>query len=156
MPLDYQVDTRRFDRLAEEYQRRSVVVVQDSVETAGRVGADYARSNHRHKRRSGRLTSRRMLFGVPAQRTRFGAMGGFTNLTYYVRWVEFGNGPPGARIYPRSARFLRFRMNGQIVYRTSVRTSRPFPFMWPAQEVAADAMTQDIGRKLDTVGRAWR
>lgn len=51
--------------------------------------------------------------------------------TFYATWVEFGNGPPGGRIYPKNAKVLRFQMNGQWLYRKWVSTSSPKPFMAP-------------------------
>ena len=48
---------------------------------------------------------------------------------YYASWVNDGNGPPGGRIYPRTAKALRFRINGEIVFRKWVRASQPKPFM---------------------------
>lgn len=40
-----------------------------------------------------------------------------------------GNGPAGGRIYPVSAKVLRFKYKGKIIYAESVRTARPNRFL---------------------------
>ena len=47
----------------------------------------------------------------------------------YASWVEYGNGPPGSRIYPIHAKALHFTINGQEVFAKSVKASAPKPFM---------------------------
>ena len=50
----------------------------------------------------------------------------------YAKWVSEGTGvygPHGHPIVPRRAKFLRFELNGRVVYATSVRGVPPFPFM---------------------------
>lgn len=49
--------------------------------------------------------------------------------TFYASWVNFGNGPPGSRIYPTKAKCLRFKVNGVTIFRRSVKASAPRPFM---------------------------
>lgn len=155
MTLAYRVDTSLFDRMSSDYQARAVVMVQDAVVTASRIGAEHARSHHPHTRRSGLLTSRGMLHPVPVVRTKFGAIGGFQNVTLYARWVEFGNGPPGTRIYPKSSKVLRWKQGGIVFFARSVKASRPFPFMWPAQAVAVAALSIDLDRRLTQIGKVW-
>ena len=48
---------------------------------------------------------------------------------FYASWVEFGNGPPGSRIYPTSASCLHFWIGGQEIFAKSVAASAPHPFM---------------------------
>lgn len=47
---------------------------------------------------------------------------------YYASWLNYGNGPPGSRIYPTQAKALRFVINGEIFYRKFVRAAAPRPF----------------------------
>lgn len=63
----------------------------------------------------------------------------------YAYWVHEGNGPPGARIYPKKKRVLAWviegprptsaaewqvaRTTGNAVIRTSVSTSKPMPYL---------------------------
>lgn len=155
MSLAYTVDTSLFEKQAREYQRRAITMVQISVDNASRFGASHARTHHEHTRRTGNLTSRGSLFAIPLRRTKFGAKGGFKNIAKYVRWVEFGNGPPGTRIFPKSAKALRFKIGGTVFLRKSVKVSRPFPFMGPAQEFAAEALVVDLDRKLTRVGKTF-
>jgi hypothetical protein len=57
----------------------------------------------------------------------------------YAKFVQWGNRPGGTgdRIYPRRAKFLRFELNGQIVYRRSVKAHGPLPYMTDARDVIA-------------------
>jgi hypothetical protein len=48
---------------------------------------------------------------------------------YYASWVEFGNGPPGSRIYPVSAKALHFFVDGKEIFAKSVAASKPHPYM---------------------------
>ena len=64
--------------------------------------------------------------------------------TFYATWVEFGNGPPGGRIYPTHAKALRFPVNGQYLFRKWVNTSRPKPFMAPTARQLMTVLPQNI------------
>src|SRR5665213_811022 len=68
--------------------------------------------------------------------------------TFYATWVEFGNGPPGGKIYPIWAKALRFQINGQDVFRKWVRTSKPKPFMAPT-------FNQLVGLLPQNIEKAW-
>lgn len=49
---------------------------------------------------------------------------------FYARWVEYGNGPAGSRIYPTKSSCLHFYMpDGTEVFAKSVKASEPKPFM---------------------------
>jgi hypothetical protein len=51
---------------------------------------------------------------------------------FYASWVEYGNGPTGTRIYPVSAKFLHFWIDGKEIFAKSVSASQPHPFMQKA------------------------
>lgn len=51
-------------------------------------------------------------------------------------WVENGNGPRGGRIYPKTAKALRFELNGVVHFRKWVHTALPRPFMRDARHAA--------------------
>lgn len=118
-------------------------------------GADYARRNHRHKIRTGALTSAQNLRGEMLQVDANGATGQLVNVTPYARFVEYGTKPHP--IWPKEGHgfvgplqagqsrrhitdigthriALRFMVGGRIVFARMVNHpgGRPYPFMYPA------------------------
>lgn len=55
----------------------------------------------------------------------------------YASWVEYGNGPPGSRIYPKVAKFLHFHWKGKEFFCRSVKASKPRPYMAKASMLAS-------------------
>lgn len=72
--------------------------------------------------------------------------------TSYAGYVEFGNGPPGGKIYPKRAKALRFVIDGKVLFRKWVRTSKPRPFMGNARTLMVsfipDLFNSSIGRMI--------
>lgn len=66
--------------------------------------------------------------------------------TPYAAWVEYGNGPPGSKIYPRKSSCLHFFSNGEEVFVKWVKASVPHPFM-------ANALTFEQGNAADIVAK---
>lgn len=62
----------------------------------------------------------------------------------YASWVEYGNGPPGSRIYPIHAKALHFYVNGTEVFAKSVQASAPKPFMAKAVSFINRSGTQIV------------
>ena len=71
--------------------------------------------------------------------------------TFYASWVNFGNGPPGSRIYPVRAKALRFVINGQVFYRKWVRASKPKPFMTQTNEFEKTYLKQAIATSVQNL-----
>lgn len=67
----------------------------------------------------------------------------------YASWVEYGNGSPGSRIYPNSAKALRFVIDGQVIFAKSVKASTPRPFMGPALQFEQANLTNIISTHLN-------
>lgn len=66
----------------------------------------------------------------------------------YAYWVENGNGPPGSKIYPKSAKALRFVIDGQVFFRKWVRASAPRPFMQEAHNLILSQANQVINSRF--------
>jgi hypothetical protein len=142
-----------------------------AVRIALKEGADYARKNHPHQNRTGRLVSSAELFGEMRQANDSGAWGYLTNKTPYARIIEFGS--KAHTIYPKAGHgmvgpvrdgqtrratgrgphehvvgrglALRFRVGGRIVFAKSV--SHPgtpaLSFMRPAAEYAGEVVERE-------------
>jgi len=68
----------------------------------------------------------------------------------YASWVEYGNGPPGSRIYPIHAKALHFTINGQEVFAKSVKASAPKPFMSKAVSFVNRSGAQIVADHLNS------
>lgn len=142
-----------------------------AVRIALTESADYARSHHPHKRRTGLLTSKQMLYSEMRQADERGAWGYLINRAPYARPIEYGakahpifpkagfnlKGPvregqtrrasgkgPHEHIVGRGIA-LRFRVGGRIVFARMVRHpgNRPFPFMHPAAQHGAEVIRRE-------------
>lgn len=152
--------------------RRFVTWTGRAVETAIDEAAERARTQHKHKRRTGRLTSPDELFGYVERVTDKEAFGFLENHAPYAGHVEYGTRPhlilpldyhwgsrraqrptsrvTGKRVSGVSAgagrgMALRFTVGGRVVFRRSVRHpgTRPMPFMRPAAEYAAVVIARE-------------
>lgn len=156
--LVFKVDQSRFNSLRKQYTDAVQRVHLGAVRAAGRFAADVARTQHKHTRRSGKLTSKAMLFHRVVRTTKRGTLGELANITPYVRLVEFGNAPggvAGARIFPTKSRALRFRLNGVLIFRRSVRSHGPLPFMIPAGKLFVQLVEQELIERFDQLGQIW-
>jgi hypothetical protein len=142
-----------------------------AVRVALDEGADYARKNHQHQRRTGQLTSKENLYGEMKGANDDGAWGYLTNITPWVRVIEFGSkahdiwpkaghgmiGPlrnsqtrrasgrgPHEHIVGRGLA-LRFRVGGRIVFAKRVRHpgTQPLAFMYPAADYAGTVIARE-------------
>ena len=120
-----------FDASKALSQLRKIASQLDNAVSAGlneaaHFGATMAKTNTYYKPRTGKLQSMTTAVDESTFIKHVRAN------TFYASYVNFGNGPPGSRIYPKKAKALRFVMNGQIMFRKSVKTSVPRPFMTAA------------------------
>lgn len=165
MSLTFRVDTTGYWPLRQKTLSMLGSGTARAVKVALEEGADYARRNHRHTRRTGRLTSSQHLRGELRQADASGAWGYLLNDAPYAAYVEYGTKPhiilplnyhwgsggqqrptsrvTGKRVSGVSAgagrgSSLRFEMGGRIVFARSVRHpgTRPFAFMQPASTFA--------------------
>jgi len=156
--LVFKIDFSRFRSIRKQYEDGLQRVHLGAVRAAGRQAADFARTNHKHKRRSGLATSKANLFHRVVRTTKRSTMGELANTTVYVRYSEFGNAPggaAGARIFPTSARALRFRINGVLIFRRSVASHGPLPFMFPAGRLFAQLVAIELDERLSQLGQVW-
>ena len=133
-----------FDHLVEQLQhlqtKLPIFVQRALVETAVE-GAQIAKTHMNFTHSSGNGLKGSKTYG---EATATGAH--LIANTFYATWVEFGNGPPGGRIYPNNAKALRFPLNGVYAYRKWVRTSTPKPFMAPTALQLMQVLSHNIQR----------
>jgi hypothetical protein len=67
---------------------------------------------------------------------------------FYAQWYEYGNGPPGSRIYPVSAKALCFQMNGKTVCAKSVKASPAHPYMTLAHAWLQDNLSKIMKKHI--------
>lgn len=138
-----------------------------AVRTGLRAGAEYARTNHKHKRRTGTLTSANNLRGELRQANGTSAWGYLINYTPYGAYVEYGTQPHD--IWPKEGHgfkgptrrgqsrreitdigtrrvALRFTVGGRVVFARMVHHpgSKPYPFMQPAAEYAEVVIVREL------------
>lgn len=151
----YRKYARETVRLLGEGTRRAVIEGLDA-------GTQYARIHHTHKKRTGRLTGIELLWRLIRGDAK-GADGEIVNSVPYAGFVEFGTGPH--QIWPKIGQTftgpprrgqsrrdsgdigthrvaLRWYVGGRPVFAKYVNHpgSRPYPFMYPASEVARETI----------------
>lgn len=170
------VDFRRFDASVRKTLVRKAQILRKGVLDGARAGAQHARANHRHKRRTGKLTSRQNLYAVLDHAGRKSAKASFVNDTPYARFVEYptrphiirpkeGHGFTGPLRRGQSRRAiddigthrvaLRFFVGGKTIFRAKVRHhgTPGFPFMRPALRVGAEAAEKSIRMSFQRVAK---
>ncbi len=140
----------------------------DAVRAGLATGVATARARHKHKRRTGKLTSREHLYARILKTDSRGTTGELVNTAPHVSFVEYptrphiirpkeGHGFIGPLLAGQSRRAktdigthriaLRFQIGGKTVFRAYVRHpgTPGFPFMEPASWVAG----REIVRRLE-------
>lgn len=170
--LSFSVDVDDLKTRAVGTRHTLAVGVRRATQLALEAGAVHARSEHPHKKRTGRLTSSKELRGELRHADDLGAWGYLINYTPYGAYVEYGT--KAHRIWPKAAHkligpvrdgqtrratgkgphehivgrgiALRFRVGGQIVFAKMVRHpgTPPLPFMQPAAEYAGLVLSREI------------
>lgn len=157
MSLSIAFDTTDFRTRAVGTKHVMALGTRRAVQIALEAGAVHARSEHPHKRRTGRLTSSAELRGELRQADSSGAWGYLSNYTPYAAYVEYGTKPH--KIYPKAAGgVLRFRVGGAIVFARYVSHpgGRAFPFMFPAAEYAALVLARETEQTtFALVAKLW-
>jgi hypothetical protein len=174
--LTARADLSRFDRSVAKTLIRKAQVLRKGVFDGARAGAQHARTNHPHKRRTGRLTSRQNLYARLDHAGRTSAKASFVNLTHYARFVEYPTKPhiirpkaahgfigPLRRSQSRRAIddigthriALRFYVGGKVVFRAKVKHpgTPGFPFMRPALRVGAEAADKSLRAGIRAIAK---
>jgi hypothetical protein len=169
--LTYTFDTSDFRTKAVGTRHVMALGTKRAVQVAGEAAAVRARSEHPHKRRTGRLTSPAELKFELRQADDGGSWGYLVNYTPYGAYVEYGTKPH--KIYPKAAHgligpvregqtrratgkgphehivgrgiALRFRVGGVIVFAKYVDHpgTQPLPFMYPAALYAETVLARE-------------
>jgi hypothetical protein len=149
-------DFRRFDATARRFDSGLSVAMRRSASRAGKAGANWARFNHKHKRRTGRLTSKRNLFSFIEIANSRTVKAAIVNTTPYARFVEGPTRPHFIR--PKRAKALRFRVNGRVVFaRKVLHPGTPaMPFMAPALRPAFVAATRQMRTETTRLAQLWK
>lgn len=171
MSLSISFDTTQFKVNAAGTRHVMAMGTARAVKVALEAGAVRARSEHKHTKRSGRLTSTKELRGEMRHADEVGAWGYLINYTPYGAYVEYGtkaheiwpkaahglNGPlrpnqsrratgkgPHEHIVGRGL-MLRFRVGGSIVFARMVHHpgTHAMPFMHPAAEYAGQVLVRE-------------
>ena len=125
------------------------------VNEAGRAAEEHARTNHKHKKRTGFLTSRSALKFLERRSGGDLVEGELTNIAPYARYVEYGT--RAHIILAKNAQALRFVQAGKVRFAKSVRHpgTDPLPFMQPGVEHAFTVMVQGFHREFDYIGDTY-
>jgi hypothetical protein len=149
--LKITADTSPLRKALQEMAARLPGSIQQALASTGAAAEASVRGSTRFKDKTGtlRATTKTSVSSTPFLRV-------LASPPKYARFVAWGNAPggvPGARIYPRRAKFLRFVLNGQVVYRRSVRSHGPLPYMTDARDVIVATLP---GAMVSYVTRALR
>lgn len=169
--LTYSFDLSEFRTKAVGTRHIMALGTRRAVQVAGDAGAVYARSQHQHTRRTGRLTNSAELKFELRGADDSGSWGYLVNYTPYGAYVEYGTKPH--KIYPKAAHgmigptregqtrratgkgphehivgrgiALRFKVGGRIVFARYVNHpgTRPMPFMYPAALYAETVLARE-------------
>jgi hypothetical protein len=162
--LTYTFDVTDFRTNVVGGQRLLETGTARGIRIALNEGAQYARTHHRHTKRTGRLTSTAELRAEVRRADSSGAWGYITNYTPYGAYVEYGPkaghgmiGPvragqsrratgkgPHEHIVGRGIA-LRFRRGGLIVFARMVQHpgNQAMPFMYPAGVFAGSIFVRE-------------
>jgi hypothetical protein len=182
--LTYSFDTTDFRAKAVGTKHVIAAGTRRAVQIAGDAGAVRARSEHKHTKRTGRLTSSAELRFELRQTDSSGSWGYLVNYTPYGAYVEYGT--KAHKIYPKASHgmigptregqtrratgkgphehivgrgiALRFRIGGRIVFAKWVdhKGSSPYPFMVPAAEYAGQVLIRETElHTFENVRKLW-
>ncbi len=169
--LTYSFDLADFHAKSAGTRHIMALGTRRAVQVAGEAGAVRARSEHRHTKRTGRLTSPEELKFEMRGADDGGSWGYLVNYTPYGAYVEYGT--KAHRIYPKAAHgligpvregqtrratgrgphehivgrgiALRFRLGGRFVFARYVDHpgTQALPFMLPAAEYAGVVLARE-------------
>ena len=120
----FQVDCKKFINQINKLINGLEDVASEGLEHIALLGAKEAREHHEYHSYGGNGLEANT---VPYKNSALNQ--GIIANKYYASWVEYGNGPEGSRIYPVSAKFLHFWIDGKEIFAKSVAASKPKPFM---------------------------
>lgn len=146
--LQLRADTAPFRTALQGMAGRLTGAVQQALAQTGAAAEASVKGSTRFKDKTGTLrsTTRTHVEGTPFTRS-------ISSPPNYAKWVQWGNRPGGTgdRIYPRKAKFLRFVLNGQVVFRRSVRAHGPLPYMTDARDVIASQLPGNLAAYVGRV-----
>lgn len=182
--LTYTFDISDFRTKAAGTRHIMAAGTRRAVQIAGEAGAVRARSEHKHTKRTGRLTSSAELRFELRQADSSGSWGYLVNYTPYGAYVEYGT--KAHKIYPKAAHglvgpvregqtrratgkgphehivgrglMLRFRVGGRIVFARMVNHPGTQGTFWmrDAAEYAGLVLLRETeNHTFETVRRLW-
>jgi hypothetical protein len=174
------VDLREFDKLVARTARQLETAMSTETLRSAERGATYARSHHPHKRRTGKLTSKAMLYARRVRSDRNGATAELRNDAPYARYVEYptrphiirpkeGHGFVGPLKRGQSRRAiddigthrvaLRWYVGGRAVFAKMVRHpgTPGFAFMRPAGHEAGRELERALRLRIRKISKdVWK
>lgn len=143
--MKIKVDTSAIKRQIARLHQGLEEAVGKGLQDAAEQGAQIARTQHSYKSHGGDgLQSKTVAYKNNALNQ------GIKADTHYASWVEFGNGPPGSKIYPKKSSVLHFTVDGKEVFVKWVKASRPRPFMINALNFEKSSADQIVGEHVNT------
>jgi hypothetical protein len=165
MPLTITTDRSRYNELRRETIRVLGERTRHVVGEALIAGANYARSRHVHKKRTGEATGAK-LYAYITRGDQYGAEGELRNDANHAGYIEYGT--PPHQIWPKEGHgfvgplkpsqgrraiddigthriMLRWYVGGVAVFARMVNHpgTQPMPFMQPAANYAADLIRHE-------------
>ncbi len=174
------VDTRAFETRVRQHAQKLATAMRTETEQAARKGATWARRNHQHKRRTGKLTSTQMLYARKVRSDDRSAYAEIVNDTPYARHVEYptrphiirpkeGHGFVGPLRRGQSRRAitdigthrvaLRWYVGGRPIFRRMVRHpgTPGFPFMRPGGHHAGRELIAGLQQRIRLINATvWK
>lgn len=182
--LTYKLDLSDFNTRVVGTKHLIALGTRRATQVALEAGAVRARSEHPHKRQTGRLTSTTELRGELHHADSSGAWGYLINYTPYGHYVEYGT--KAHKIWPKAAHgsvgplrsgqtrratgkgphehivgrgiALRFKVGGVIVFARYVNHpgTPPLPFMQPAADYAGLVLVRETENvTFEMVRKLW-
>jgi len=88
--------------------------------------------------------------GLAKYVVRFGGTGGGGRVDY-AEYIEFGTGLYGPQrkvIVPKNGKYLVFEINGKKIFATSIKGSKPQPFVGPALAIVSPRFRDECRRSV--------
>lgn len=136
-------DVSDFCKALEAIRNALPVTVERSLNTIAEVGVSNAKSSTLFKDRTGALRRRIQFLNDGALARTVIAD------TNYAGYVNFGNGPPGTKIFAKRKKVLRFEIDGVMIFRKWVRAHKPLPFMNNARDMMVSLAPIILGSDIE-------
>lgn len=136
---------RKLESHARQFWERNEKAVQESLALAGNQAISIVDTRPGFKRRTGRLQEGTKARIVGGRKLRL------TNNVSYAPYIEYGRG----WVYPKKAKYLRFKVGGRWVSAKKSRPSKPYKFLYRAHRSAGRVFENEMRKRMRQIASSF-